>query len=74
MKWYKDSKEPGVIQLCNMFRVEIAEFYEDANKYRNYESKATKKNHIHKHRPCGSKAMKKYARYTWEDMRANETA
>ena len=65
-KWYEGSKKPGVIQLCNMFRVEMAEFYREANKFRNKENKATKKNHEHIVRPCGSKALKKYNRYAWE--------
>ena len=28
-KWYEGSKEPGVVQLCNMFRVEMAGFFHD---------------------------------------------
>ena len=64
-KWYEDTKNPGVIFLCNMFKVELAEYYVTAEQYRNKENKATKKGHVHNHRPCGSKALKKYDRAKW---------
>ena len=65
-KWYEGSKEQGVIQLCNMFRVEMSEFFHEANKFRHKESRPTAKGHEHVVRPCGSKALKKYNRYAWE--------
>lgn len=65
-KWYEGSKEPGVIALCKLFKVELNEFYKEAEIYRKYETKATKKNHIHKHRPAGSKLMKKHSRFAWD--------
>ena len=72
-KWYEGSKEPGVNWLCQIFRVEVADFFREADKYRRHESRATKKGHIHRHRPSGSKAMKKYNRYAWDKMVNRET-
>ena len=68
MKWYENTKEHGVAQLCGMFKVGMADFFREANKYRRHESKATKKGHIHVHRATGSKAMKKYNRYAWDKL------
>ena len=68
-KWYEDTKHPGILWLCATFKVHYATFFAEAEKYRRHESKATKKGHIHKHRPCGSKAMKKYNRFAWEQAR-----
>ena len=64
-KWYEGATNPGVIYMCNMFKVELAEYYVTAEQYRNKESKATKKSHEHIHRKCGSKALKKYDRAKW---------
>jgi hypothetical protein len=65
-KWYEDSKHQGVMQLCTMFNVQQAEYFALANKFRNTTSRATKKNHEHVVRPCGSKALKKYNRFAWD--------
>lgn len=60
-----NNKNPGVKQLLGMYRVEMAEFFRLAQKYRNYNNKATKKNHIHIHREPGSKLLKKHDRPQW---------
>ena len=65
-KWYENSSSKGVIQLCDMFNVNQAEYFALANKFRNVMNKATKKNHEHAHREAGSKALKKYNRYAWD--------
>ena len=72
-KWYEDSKDVGVLQLCAMFNVHHADFFRLAEGYRHHETKATRKKHIHKHRPTGSKALKKYNRFAW-DKKRNEAA
>lgn len=63
--WWKKIKSPGELRLAQMFRVENAELIRLARPYKDHESKATKKNHIHKHRRSGSKCLKKYDRAQW---------
>jgi len=65
MKWWKKSKHPAIKWLAMAFNLESAGLSELAKPYRRYESKATKKGHIHKHRPTGSKFLKKTNRAEW---------
>ena len=69
MKWWQDKKvrkHRFLSWLIAVFRVEDAEFMRLSSKHRHYESKATKKGHRHKHRPAGSKLLKKANRELWE--------
>ena len=68
--WWKGSKHQGVRWLCVMFRVERADLIRYARPFRNHESKATKKGHIHKHRSPGSKLLKRYDRARWDLLTA----
>ena len=70
--WYTDTKHPGVLRLCAMFNVHMNEFFRAADGYRNYESRPTAKKHIHKHRPAGSKLLKKHNRFEWDKSRNRE--
>lgn len=55
----------GLALLRFIFRTDYAAFYRESAQYRHTTSKATKKGHIHKHKPAGSKALKKFNRQQW---------
>lgn len=61
----RKQKHPGVQLLVYLFQPQRAELIRLARPYRRLESKATKKNHHHPHRPAGSKLMKRFDRARW---------
>lgn len=60
----------GLALLRQIFRAEYAQFFLESSKYRHEHTKATKKGHIHKHRPAGSKMLKRYNRQQWNAFKA----
>lgn len=70
--WWKKIKSPGELRLAQMFRVEDADMIRLARPFKDHESRATKKNHIHKHRRSGSKCLKRYDRAMWDVLTAEK--
>jgi hypothetical protein len=59
----------GLALLRRIFRADYAEFYRQSAQYINTTSRATKKGHIHKHQPAGSKLLKRFDRQRWQALR-----
>ena len=66
--WWEGSKHQGVRLLCAIYRVDQGDLIRLAAPYKNFESRPTKKNHIHHHRRPGSKLLKKHSRTLWRAL------
>lgn len=62
----------GLMILRRIFRCEYNEFFRESAKNTRFTSKATKKGHIHRHRPAGSKLTKRHNRQAFDAQRAME--
>ena len=60
--WWEGSKDWGVRLLCALFNVG------PAGPHHPLKRRPTAKDHRHKHRRCGSKALKQYDRDLWNLM------